>query len=332
MTLQINNINAVQQIAPVAPRHEQRCSIFKVIKNVAKVAAVVITGMLIAGYGAVSNSGNQPSQHGPIVRVTPCTFRDCPPLPRLKPYESLLGEQSLRFNKIYSDKVLWFAASEDYNGAISPTFPKINNLIKKLDEEYDLKYVQVESFEEICLEIEEAAKLGAIKALFIQAHGMPDSMLLSKSSTLSSDNDFASCFKPTDETSDIILLSCETGMGEFPIAKTIAKKSRRKVTAPEISVAASDLEVKITKGTLSIEFIRNYNDITRRFDQRGNFEKALLASVENGMSAFLQHLLKSNTISDILRGKMVKIAVAKGHHEEIKILLQNGPIAKYHLT
>lgn len=164
------------------------------------------------------------------------------------------------------EKLLYFRAARDGNGALNPkSSPQILN---PLYNKFDMKYRVVQSYDEICEEIQEAAKIGKLTTVIIDAHGSPEGIYLSENKGI---HRFAlysspSCFAGLDPSATIFLFACCTGAPKTapdtacflqwdfppdngvssrlpivqsnyqPFAQTLADHSKRRIVAAEIPV------------------------------------------------------------------------------------------------
>ena len=180
-------------------------------------------------------------------------------LARVFPEALQLNQQSRK------PKALFFVAQDDFNGAMEPTYDL--NTIGKLLEEYDLKYIEIESTKELCEEIYAASQAGIIQAIIIHAHGQPTGIHLSAASELTYfGTDIARCLAPLDKSARILLFSCSTAsdLAYDNIARFIAEKGGRFVIAPSEDISAADFFV-IHPRPLSVTMMVRNQKVCREF-------------------------------------------------------------------
>ncbi len=170
-----------------------------------------------------------------------------------RPYERAAAEScpdSLQLQRFSPKPIaLKFGAIADHNGALDPKLS--THLDSALSLDYSYKYVQIDSFEEMCAEIASAAKLGNVTAVIINAHGDPWRMQINDQPSdvsLTKLNDWRHCFAPLDPTARVLLMSCNTANEEFEefgecIASHIAKETGLRVIAPVDLVESENIRI-----------------------------------------------------------------------------------------
>lgn len=150
-----------------------------------------------------------------------------------------------------SDVVLVLEAKHDHNGAFQQDQRKE---FREVEKKYAIAYKKVSNIVEIAESIDKVLERNnRIKAIWIRAHGNPQSMSLDKDKHLTIENVFhlKNLFRQIDPNGYIILDSCSTGgknrNGDLNIAKKIAQ------LAPGRTVIASSqdttsLSLKLGKG------------------------------------------------------------------------------------
>lgn len=175
-----------------------------------------------------------------------------------------IGDELLNLNRADPrGKLLYFNAEADANGALAPELS--SKIIHAFYNKFDMKYMEVTSYDQICEEIQEAAKKGKLSMVVINAHGWPDGMELSIHEKINRFTIFSSpsCFSGLEPTGKIFLLSCCTGApgkvrDKFcfksprfhhlgpnyqPFAQVLADNSKRQVIAAEAPVFPSDTTI-----------------------------------------------------------------------------------------
>jgi hypothetical protein len=136
------------------------------------------------------------------------------------------------------EKILVLSADYDKNGALEPSLS--SKFLSIFADRFDLRYKVVKSLDEICQEVEKAAKTGKVVTLVIQAHGTPtDGMILSKDSNgnenrIKASDNFAQCFSKIEKDGTIVLFGSsigQNGENQDNIAQKISKGSQRTVLA-----------------------------------------------------------------------------------------------------
>jgi len=210
----------------------------------------------------------------PIILNTPnCLDPDCPDLvesqlhPReikaLKEFSSFdisiferyfseisKNQEYLRLRKDDPrEKSLFLSANYSFNGALDPKY--LSEFINTLDKKFDTKYTVIKTYDDICHEISEAAKIGKLANVILQGHSNQDGMLIddttaqtehgwyytSKSAELDKRKDFLNCFKGLHPSGKIILLGSymgrpKEGNPKDNIAQKTATLAQRTVIAP----------------------------------------------------------------------------------------------------
>ena len=156
---------------------KRRCSLFKVLSA---------TAVLVALLGASILYPN--NQQAPI-RIENCNSRGCPPIPfdKLRPSERVVNRELLRLKYHKGSKIgLWITAGRDVNEALPSVGTHFNKIVTSLTTgNRQLKYSEVQNYEEICKEIESAASIGSVDLVVLNMHGNRLGMVISKTSELS---------------------------------------------------------------------------------------------------------------------------------------------------
>jgi len=151
------------------------------------------------------------------------------------------------------EKFLYLSMESDWNGALKPEHKK--KVIEKISSHYDLKFKVVKSYNEICKEIEQAAKIGEIVHLVIDGHGSIGSIDISGKdqmhlNPLSYNYKDYSCFKNLSPSTKITLLTCSTGKPNAHgnvndnLANLIAKKTGKVVISPIDLIKATEIKIE----------------------------------------------------------------------------------------
>ncbi len=186
-------------------------------------------------------------------------------------------QEWLRFRKDdLREKLLFVSADYDHNGALAPRW--ISNIIKVLDPEWDVKYKVVSSYQEICEEIKQVARIGKLAHVFINGHGNPEEICLyaynllgmpplgcdSISSEQRIDIDFSDCFSNLKLSGRIVLLSCSVGGKRFfydNLAQEMATGAKRAIIAATDEVYAP-LTTIVSKNPLMLEHLRGFYNVS----------------------------------------------------------------------
>lgn len=135
-------------------------------------------------------------------------------------------------------KFLYLSMEADHNGALHPRF--VPHILEPISKEYDLKFKVVKSYEELCNEVKEAAKIGDLLNIIINGHGSPQGTHISGTNTLDNyihmKRNLAKCFEGVD-LAKITMFSCSTnapvdGNPKNNIAHSIADARKDTVVAP----------------------------------------------------------------------------------------------------
>ena len=134
-------------------------------------------------------------------------------------------------------KVLFFSAEYDKNRVLEPD--RNSKILSVLADRFDLRYKVVKSLNEICQAIDEAAKLGKVITVLIQAYGTwTDGMILSKDSNnenrIKASDNFSHCFSGIEDDGSIVLMGGALGQNAADkdnIAEKISNDSKRTVLA-----------------------------------------------------------------------------------------------------
>jgi hypothetical protein len=272
------------------------------------------------------------------VRIEACNRFYCPEIDpaALRPYERLVDR---KFLQLQSDNpiALWFGASEDHNTALSPQRQNFHQLTNGRQ----LKYSQIQEYDEICKEIDAAAELGPVDVAVVSFHGSQSGGDLSQTSRFSIFNPHRDCFKNMQETAQIVLLSCSTGDGENSIAEVVAKQSGRKVIAPIQPIPADALTINLDS-KMEIRLIGDGSeDLARVFDSssgplsldelkqieeehRSNseYDEKILQLVGSSECYELERLLQSRQISRNALKEALMIAAEEGETKVLRVLLR----------
>ena len=213
--------------------------------------------------------------------------------------------------------------------------------LDRLAGEYDLKYVQIDTFEELCSEIHAASQMGKVQAVIIDAHGFPWAIHLSGNTYLTVFDDYQSCFNSLDPSAPIVLMSCSTAAGSESIAKFIADNGLRSVTAPTIPISGKEIRIEQVL-PLKARFISSGKDVTKIFHPStiplgpvlipnliasNQYLGTILidASMTNRLD-LVNRLLDGKMISDEDQGIAFLEAVRCGYLDIMKALLKKGSI------
>lgn len=137
------------------------------------------------------------------------------------------------------EKVLFLSGDHDHNGALKPSY--ISDLLSFFALNYDMKYAVIETMEDLCSQVESAAKTGKLSHVIIGAHGNSQGIILSQEDQtqfwLNKSSDL-SCLNNVDLHGRITLLSCQTGKPDPSgnIAQQIANVAECLTVAPKIKV------------------------------------------------------------------------------------------------
>ena len=324
-----NAINGSNQ-TPHTNRERPKCSLFKVMMSVAAIVASVWM-----------RTSPHLNQRAPI-RIEACRQNNCPPLPDLRPYEKLVDPNLLQLSHEKNLPVaLWLAGTSDHNGAFNPQIQNLSVLTN--DGRYQLKYSQVEDYEEICSEIKAAAEVGPVAAVLLQGHAFPRKMTLSEKSDISFGAPHHKCFSAMEPTSPIILFGCNGGEGKYSIGEVLATESQRVVIAADTSVMSSGL--KFHPGLPPrVEFYNSDSeDVTRTFKPMDrtytreefsdiiNYHLGDLAFIEKAFELVeknatdeLEKILQTNQLSHGIFERAILHAVENGKNDVLKVLLNCG--------
>ena len=126
----------------------------------------------------------------------------------------------------------------ELDGWLDPKYAsKVINVINK---KFDVKYTVIKTYNDICHEISEAAKIGKLAHVIIDGHGNSDGMCISGGSScdnwIHEGRDFLNCFSGLDVSGKIVLLSPKAGEPQEDdlknnIAQKIATAAKRTVIA-----------------------------------------------------------------------------------------------------
>ena len=148
------------------------------------------------------------------------------------------------------EKAIVLSAQHEENGALNPA--KMPKMLRVFADRFDLRYKVVQSFEEICREVENAAKVGKVKIVVIHGSGTSaEGIILSTDSSgkkvrMNGTNDFSKCFSGLDKDGTIVLMGGslgQNGSDKNNIAQKIANDSQRKVIAATCPVFSSDVTI-----------------------------------------------------------------------------------------
>lgn len=143
-------------------------------------------------------------------------------------------------------KLLYLSAENDHNGALKPGL--MYKLLKPLNDNFDIKYRAITSYQEICQEVRQSKASGNLIYIVITGHGYEDAVHLYDCEYLHEWRDFNNCFSNLSPQGGIILISCSTGKGQNGdprdnIAQKIADIAKRVVKAPTNPVAPAYVEL-----------------------------------------------------------------------------------------
>jgi hypothetical protein len=186
-------------------------------------------------------------------------------------------DEYFRFdNQDIREKILFLSAAHDHplNFALNPELVK--QILSSLDREYDLKFSVVRSYQDVCREIEEGAKLGQLTNVLIEAHGLDTGQGITLSVNATDPKNIKwelidesilksnpTCFSGLHPLGRILLMSCctgspaVTGCGDDPryskrppgtknIAESLSEFAQNTVIAPTISIRAALLKINST--------------------------------------------------------------------------------------
>ncbi len=164
------------------------------------------------------------------------------------------------------EKLLYFRAEVDWNGALKPKAS--SKIINAFYNKFDMKYIVIKSYNEICEEIQEAIKTGKLNIVVIDAHGWPDHIKLSKDNWINRSVIHAApfCFSGLESFGKIFLFSCCTAApGNVrnndcfapprfpnglpldpdyqPFAQAMADNTKRQVIAAESMVRGAETQI-----------------------------------------------------------------------------------------
>jgi len=150
-------------------------------------------------------------------------------------------------------KFLFLVVEHDGNGAAEPELMK--HILEPIARHYDLKYQVFSSYSELSTAVKEASSMGEVVNVVIAGHGFPLGTQINNSkdkneNALNSHQDL-SCFDHLPSSTPITLISCCTGAPEENEdandneAHRIAKKTGRKVVAPNQNTHSERLEIKL---------------------------------------------------------------------------------------
>ena len=179
-------------------------------------------------------------------------------------------DEYFQFNsKDERPKFLYLSAESDHGNALDPKY--VSHLLASFDQDFDLKFSLVNSYENVCHEITEGAKTGKLINIIIDAHGSSDGERMelsidpidnSKVTWINASilQSTPSCFSGIHPSGRILLTSCCTGSpmsgcdddpkspkrapGIENIAEIIAEFSQRTVVAPTKSIWGSQTEIQ----------------------------------------------------------------------------------------
>ncbi len=151
------------------------------------------------------------------------------------------------------DKVLVLSADYDKNenGALQPKLS--SKIFSVFADRFDLQYKVVKTLDDICLQINQAARFGKIITLFIQAYGTPtDGMIISKDlngneSRIKSSDDYSKCFSKVAKDGTIVLQGSSLGQNGSHvgnIAQKISDGSQRTVLATTCRIDPKDTTIQ----------------------------------------------------------------------------------------
>jgi hypothetical protein len=166
----------------------------------------------------------------------------------LLPFSKTFNAKKSYLGVCYDDpreKALYFSAKEDHNGALQMQYEM--SMIGPLADQFDLQYRCIDSFEDLCANLDEAAKTGPVKILALHIHGSPEEGLIfsknnngvEKRLTINSD---LSCFSKVAPDGSIVLLGGSAGQNASNpknLAQRIANIAQRVVIAPTCPIFSS---------------------------------------------------------------------------------------------
>ncbi len=120
--------------------------------------------------------------------------------------------------------------------------PRIIPLLKGINQKCDIKYKIISSYDEVCKEIKDAAKVGRLANVVIEGHGIPRGTCLANECQSWNDwlsdfnSDLSSCFEGLQPSGRVALISCNVGALEGDdaynnFAHRLAEKTKRTVLA-----------------------------------------------------------------------------------------------------
>jgi hypothetical protein len=132
-----------------------------------------------------------------------------------------------------NNKILFFVGADDEKGELHPKH--VAGFVNQLSKSSDLKYMVVYSPDKICSQIQEAAKIGTLTNVIIEALGNEKEILLSDPTSEKGwfnekTENLKECL--VNITGRITLISSLTGAGSYPLAQKIADIAEREVIAP----------------------------------------------------------------------------------------------------
>jgi len=257
--------------AAVAPKYDSK--ILKIALKAISVIGLVFITVLAASTMVGSNEAGMYRSHDKI-RIASADNVFCPAsmVELMRPKERQLAQfypDALQLEPNSSKPVgLFFVGKQDpFETALDPTLHL--PLYASLRDAYNFKYVEVETLEEICQEIDAASEIGPVEAVIIHAHGLPTAIQLSEKGLIDFDSDISGCLKPLDRSARVLLFSCSTAKPRLfrrNIAQAIAARSGRHVIAPDrpahgisiprfhpLSVAFEGAECREYPGRSSVE-------------------------------------------------------------------------------
>jgi hypothetical protein len=229
------------------------------------------------------------------------------------------GNELFSFNQgtdgYLKEKALILGSKHDESGALS-IIPYSRN--------YDLKYVFINTIEDICKAIEAGAyELGKkIEALVLAAHGDPEEMELSSTRSLSKKTIFPiKCFDGLAPQAKIFLDSCETGQHPLGIAQHIADQSQRVVYAPETYISQSNIDQLVYGTVKGLQPLTQFNP---RFNSRSFSKYYSCCCITTGIRLINKARLIASTCQNIgmILEKISKIQISQENRGKKTIAIE----------
>lgn len=232
---------------------------------------------------------------------------------------------------------------------LKPDFDRY--FFKNLHPFYRIRAFEFSLFKTVCDEIQSASRFGEVQVVVIHSHGQPQSIDLEKPISYKNSKEIRECFEKTHKRAVIVLYSCSTGEGPYPIAKHVADITKRSVYAPQ-GVFYTQNGVKVLgvyplKLSFPDQFYPEENlgaffrpeasnstktsaNVLLMETMRQNFEKLIVAFRRREFT-LAKKIINENSLLKTARGVALYWAANAGKLELVQLILSKGPVwARYY--